>query len=165
MTGRVCYTGRLTGNVISSINSGRTDKNAGRALTRTAALSLSLFVFPSRFTKTRVIFGVAAASHPDIFNWGKCSAALNLMHFDSCAHTGTTHIKSACWGLSSWLRDYLSIVEVRTWLPLDWDKGRIITGRAGKGSVWFESLHELMRWKLSETSHLAGMKNPSINPY
>lgn len=71
-------------------------KKASLALKSTAALSVFVHVFPCRFTKTRVIFGDVTTSDPDIFNWGKGRAALNVIHLDSCACTGTTHIKSAC---------------------------------------------------------------------
>lgn len=74
----------------------RGEKNASLALKCTAALCVFVHVFLCRFTKTRVIFGDATTSEPDIFNWGKDRAALNVISFDSCACTGTTHIKSAC---------------------------------------------------------------------
>lgn len=60
------------------------------------SLCVSVHVFVCRFTKTGVIFGDATTSDPDILNWGKGRAALNVIHFDSSACAGTTHIKSAC---------------------------------------------------------------------
>lgn len=76
---------------------GNGENTAPALLSSALLLSLSLFVsFPVDFTKMRVIFGDVTTSDPGIFNWGKGRVALNVIHFDSCAWTVSTHIKSAC---------------------------------------------------------------------
>lgn len=78
-----------------------------------AALSLSLLMsFSVDSQKTGVIFGDVTTSEPDIVNWGKGRAALNVIHFDSSACAGATCIKSECQEVSSWHRRYL--VELHT---------------------------------------------------
>ena len=66
-------------------------------------------------SQKRVIFGDATTSDPDIFNWGKGKAALNVIHVDSCASTETAHITSACQEVSSSHGDHLKIFEQCLW--------------------------------------------------